>query len=375
MKLFVGITSPGSTILLKGQLSYFKEYGYHVYLLCPYKESVMQFCDEEGATHIDVDIARRTNPLKDIIILFKLIYIFRRHKPDIVNVGTPKMGLLGTMAARLSRVGKIIYTCRGLRYEHESGFGKIFLKHTERISGFCAHHIIGISTSVIEKAVQDNVFPREKTVLIGNGSSNGIDISKFDRSLVNNELREALIQKLGLRDKFVFGFVGRLLDRKGIQELVDSFVIFNRKNESSKLIIVGSITKGQFSNYELLEIIDTHDDITWVGFQSDVPLYMSLFDVLLLPAWWEGFGNVLIQAAAMGVPVISTNGTGCRDAFRADYNGLQVPAKDTEALLHAMVRYHENRSLLIKHGENGKEWVKNFDSAVIWKGLKKIYES
>src|SRR5690606_10433297 len=135
LKLVLGITSPGSIPLIQGQVKYFSNKGYDVYLLCPETQSVINFCKEEGCKHIKIDIERNISPLKDIISLIQIIAYLKKIKPDIVNVGTPKMGLLGIIAAYLVGVKKRIYTCRGLRYEHETGFSKKLLMYTEKLSG------------------------------------------------------------------------------------------------------------------------------------------------------------------------------------------------------------------------------------------------
>ena len=372
-KLVLGITFPGSIILLKGQALYFKGLGYKVFLLSPPEGRIDKYCAEEGCTHIPVNIARTINPLNDIIILFKLINILKRIKPDVVNVGTPKMGLLGTVAAAIVGVKNRIYTCRGLRYEHENGLTRRVLMTAERVAAFFAHKVVCIAPSLYERAVTDKVFPREKARVIGKGSSNGLDLSTFDASNISNTKSKKLKNDLGVGNKFVFGFVGRILDRKGVQELYDAFLEVYKKNNNVALILVGSLTKGQISNTQLIALFDEHPAILWVGWQDDIPLYMSIFDVFIVPSWWEGFGNAFIQAAAMGLPVITTNGTGCRDAVKNGYNGILVPVKDVPELVNAMKLYLENEELRREHGNNGLKWAQNFRPEMIWDGLNNIY--
>jgi glycosyltransferase involved in cell wall biosynthesis len=102
---------------------------------------------------------------------------------------------------------------------------------------------------------------------------------------------------------------------------------------------------------------------------------MQLFDIFVLPAWWEGFGNVLVQAAAMGVPVISTLGTGTIDAVDNGVNGVLVPVKDESALYNAMKQLGNDSKLRKQYGINGQEWAQNFDRNTIWSGMHQIYES
>lgn len=113
--------------------------------------------------------------------------------------------------------------------------------------------------------------------------------------------------------------------------------------------------------------------MVWVGFQQNIPLYFSVFDIYVLPSYWEGFANSLIQAAAMGIPVITTTGTGCRDAVKNDYNGIVVPVKNEKKLYDAMEFYLEKPDLMITHGQNGLVWAKNFIQKDIWKGIDNLY--
>jgi glycosyltransferase involved in cell wall biosynthesis len=240
-KLVIGITIPGSTPLIKGQAKYFVSRGYDVYLMCPKNEQSTKYCEEEGCNILDISIERYISPFKDVKTLIQIIAKLRKLKPDIVNVGTPKMGLLGAIGAYFVGVRVLIYTCRGLRYEHENGFKYFLLKSLERIPGLLADKIICISNSIREKAVEDGVFKMVKTVVIEKGSSNGIDLNKFDKKRISAESLNNLKKRLGVSNEFIFGFIGRLNDRKGITELYNAFSKLQNKFPSIRLIIVGKV--------------------------------------------------------------------------------------------------------------------------------------
>ena len=374
-KLVIGITSALSTPLIFGQGRYFVDQGYDVYILGPKGGKIEEYCAEEGCTHLPVPIARDISLLSDLRALFILIGWMISIRPDIVNVGTPKMGLLGSIAAFLTRVPQRIYTCRGLRYESETGRKRKILMASEKLSAACARNVICISESVRQKVIADGITTPDKSVVIGPGSSNGIDIRKFDRTRVSAASREEIRTALGLQGCFVAGFVGRLAERKGIRELYDAFITLRAARGAVKLVILGVLDRAQFPDTKLLEAIQTDPDIHWMGFQDDVPAYMSTFDVLVLPAWWEGFGNVLVQAAAMQVPVISTDATGSRDAVKHDFNGIIVPPKDPQAVADALIAYHDDMDRRARHGANGPEWARRFDPRIIWGGLHDLYEN
>lgn len=373
-KLVVGITAAGSVGLLPGQLKYFTDKGYKTYLLSPRTERSEAFCEREGCELLAVEMKREISPLHDLIAFFKILFIFIKIKPDIVNLGTPKVSLLGMVAAYLLGIKRRIYTCRGLRYEHESGNLKRILILMEKITSFCANEVNCISNSVRELGIKDGIFKKEKSSVIQMGSSNGINLKHFNPELISLDDQVKLKRELHIEGKFIYGFLGRIIDRKGITELIQAFSILYESNPNIRLLLVGPVEESQIKNLKILDEIKSHEGIIWPGRTDNVPLYLSIMDVFVLPAWWEGFGNVLVQAAAMGIPVISTTGTGTIDAVKHEFNGLLVPVKDVQNLATAMKNLYDNEKLRFEMGKNGLEWSKKFENSIIWEGLEKLYK-
>lgn len=377
-KLIVGITYEGTVNLLQGQMAYFKSLGYQTYLLGPYSERSAKFCRDEGCEHLVIAIEREISPLKDLKTLWSIIKIFRKVKPDIINLGTPKVSLLGMIAGYMTGVDKRFYTCRGFRFEHEEGSKRKILIAMEKITSALSHKVICISNSVLELGLANTVFKRSKTVVINKGSSNGVNLNLFNPE--NNAYlatKSQLIEKYDLSQSFVFGFLGRIVDRKGINELYTVFDKIYQTNPKAKLFIVGPFEMTQIADKGLVQKIDAHPGIINYGrvLQEEAPALIMVMDVFVLPAWWEGFGNVLVQAAAMGIPVISTTGTGTIDAVSDGYNGLLIPVKDEERLEVAMRTLMTDHSLCQEFGKNGVLWARNFDREVIWKGMDSLYQS
>lgn len=370
-KLILGVTLGGSSRLLDGQASYFKELGYEVYLISQnhFKEPI--FCQKEGIKHLPVSIVADIHPLKDIISLFQILVHFWRVKPDIVNVGTPKMGLLGMLAAVLLGVEKRIYTCRGLRFETEKGLKRSILVAMERLTVKLAHQVIYVSPSLYKVAISQGVAQPSKAIVIGEGSSNGVDTSAFKSEAIDAEKRKALISKYQLENKTVIGFVGRVTEHKGAYELVEAFERLANDYPELRLIFMGHIK----CDAEFEKRFRNHPGIIHIPFQDDVPLYMSLFDIFVLPSWREGFPNVPIQAAAMGIPVVVSNATGCIDAVKEGFNGTIYQVKKGAELYKALKKYVADPQLRIEHGNNGKEWAKRFTKEKIWNGIEKIYNT
>jgi glycosyltransferase involved in cell wall biosynthesis len=374
-KIVVGITAPGSVLLLDGQLRYFKELGYKTYLLAPNHPRVIDYCNRESCEHLPIDIEREISFFKDLKSLFMIFKHFIRIKPDIINLGTPKVSLLGMFAAKCLRINNRVYTCRGIRFEDERGAKRMILKLMEKLTASLSNKIICISESVRTLGLDNNLFKKNKTVVINKGSSNGINLNRFNISSVDIKVKEKKREEIGLeKGDFVFGFVGRIVDAKGIKELYLAFNRLYSKNENLKLLLVGPIENKQISDMSLVKKIQNHKGIVLVGSQLDVPLYMAMMDVFVLPTWREGFGNVTVEAAAMGLPVISNDITGIRDSVSNNFNGILIKVKDVTELMCAMKLLYNNCKLRNKLGANGKEWSKNFERKIIWEGIDSIYK-
>jgi glycosyltransferase involved in cell wall biosynthesis len=376
-KLFVGITAPNSVDLLIGQLRYFQSKGYIVSLLAPNDRRVIDYCAREGVTHISVRIERNISLWRDVCTLFFLIRLFIQEKPDIINFGTPKMSLLGMVAGFITRVPLRVYTCRGFRFEHENGASKKLLIYTERVTSYCAHRIFCVSKSVRDLGVELGIFPIHKTRLIAMGSSNGIDLNLFNKNNINISILTDLSIKYSLEGTFVIGFVGRLIDRKGLKELYHAFSEIYQNDKNLRLLVIGRPFEDQIKDPSIIDMMNDHPGIIMVGFQpiESIPYYMSLMQLFLFPAHWEGFGNVLIQAAAMGVPILATNVTGCRDAVHDGFNGVLVTPGDHNILVAYLKNLIYDNQLRNTLGDNGIIWSRNFRSEIIWHGYDLLYKN
>ena len=374
MKLIIGITAPQSIVLLQGQLKYFVEKGYSVYLLAPENTNTVDFCKKEGATLLPIHIRREISLVHDLWTLLKIIRVVSKIKPDVVNFGTPKISLLGMIAAKIVGVKKRVYTCRGFRFEHEDGFMKKILILMEKITASSANTVLCISQSVRDLGISYNLFSEEKSVVINKGSSNGVDLKLYNRSRLNPHKLEKLKQKHIPDNKFVFGFLGRIVERKGFKELLASFDKLYQSDNSVKLLIIGKPYYDQIEK-SIVEAANAHKGIDMIGLvdYEETPYYYSLMDVFVMPAYWEGFGNVLIQAAAMGLPIISTDVTGCKDAVSDNFNGELIEDKNIDELFETMIKFRTDDQLRQKYSEHSIEWSKNFDPEIIWDGMNEIY--
>jgi len=368
-RLILGVTVGGSSRLLDGQAKHFRELGYEVFLISQNHPKETLFCKREGITHLPVDIIKNINPAKDLKALIQIVRHFKKIKPDIINVGTPKMGLLGIIAAWLLGIKIRVYTCRGLPFVTERRLTRWILKTTERITIGLATKVIYVSTSLENSAKRHRTYKGSKSVVLGHGTSNGVDLAFYSQKNVNQAERNALLAEYGLQNKFTIGFVGRVSREKGVFELVEAFEEVNRIFPETRLIMMGHINCESIFEQRFRAI----PGIIHIPFQDNVPLYMSLFDLLVLPSWREGFPNVPIQAAAMGIPVIVSSATGCIDSVNPDVNGKIFEKGNVEKLAEAMRYYIGNPAIIKLHGQAGIDWANKFRSELIWQNLNDLY--
>jgi len=373
IKLITAITVSESKVLVRGQLEYMSKFGLEPYLL--YSPDDGDFSkSNDGVEFIHIPMEREISPFKDLISLFKIIKIFKYLKPDIVNAGTPKAGLLCITAATICRVPVRIYTLRGFRHESLTGWKLFVMKACEKFVGKLAHKIICISPSVKELGIKEGLIPEEKVVVLAKGSSNGLNLNRFDRKNISKAAIESKKKELGIRDEeIVLGFVGRIIPRKGVSELINAWKTIRNKYPNIKLLLVGQYESEQPIDTITLDEINNDERILTTGRVNDVELYMCIMNIFVFPAHWEGFGNVLIEAAALGLPIITTNATGVKDAVSSGYNAIVIEPKTVRPLIEALESFLNNPVLATEYGLNGLTWAKNFRNEFVWDALYNLY--
>ncbi|PXX97505.1 glycosyltransferase family 4 protein [Halomonas sp. LBP4] len=375
--IVTAITSHLSATLIRGQLKYLRENGVEPVLVSSPGENVRKLALLEGIRLYEITMEREPSPFKDIVSLIRLILLFMRIRPDIVNAGTPKAGFLCMVASYVCCIRGRVYTVRGFRHGSLSGIPCWIMKYFEKVSCYLSTQVICISPSVAQKGVDDGILKPGGYQLSGLfGSSNGINLERFNQrrpDLVSvNELRQRIGVKPG---DFIIGFVGRIIYRKGVEELVKAFVRVKASYPHVRLLLVGPIEREQAVSDTTLKRIATDEAIISLGTVGDVENYYQLMDLFVLPAHWEGFGNVLLEAAAMGVPVVTCDVTGTKDAISDGFNGTLVPAKNVEALFQVITSYITDDELRRCHGENGPAWARKFSNVVVWSSLLQLYRS
>jgi len=319
---------------------------------------------------------RRFSPGHDLIALVHLIYYLVRIRPHIVHAHTPKGGLLGMIGAWLTHVPVRVYHIHGLRYETEKGFRRRILIWSEKIACACAQRVICVSHSLQEIVIKEYLCKPEKISVLGNGSINGVDaVGKFNPASIEKSAQLRVRESTHIPvDASVLGYVGRIVRDKGMHELAEAWSTLRETMPNLHLLVIGYFEPQDPVSPHVHEVFKNDPRVHLVGFVADTPPMYAAMDVLALPTYREGFPSVVIEAAAMTVPVVGTRVTGCVDAIVDGVTGTLVPARDANALTRAIQRYLMNLELRQRHGDAARQRVlQDFRPEPIWDAVYQVY--
>ncbi|MHB1934960.1 MAG: glycosyltransferase family 4 protein [Acidobacteriaceae bacterium] len=369
-RLVCVVTISMSTKFFEGQLAYLAEHGFDATMVSsPGHE--LESMARNGVATWAIPMEREISPLRDIRSLWALWKLFQNLRPDIVNVGTPKAGLLGALAARMAGVPCVVYTLRGLRLETTSGGKRLLLMLAEGTVCKLADSVRCVSLSVQKNVIDLGIAQPQKTCVVANGTSNGIDIQRYTPKSKNSKIAEKLRLSLGIpAESHVLGFVGRFTRDKGVEELYRAFTSLKANHQDLRLLMVGDFESGDPVSADLHWLIDSDPSIIQTGFVNDVAPYYSIMDVLAFPSHREGFPGVPLEAQAAEVPVVASNATGAIESVVDTVTGFVVPVGDIDQLQGAIRRLLDDPDLRKRMGSAGREWVvNNFRREVVWKAL------
>ena len=372
-RLLLACTHSFGAKFFQGQLQFMKENGFDVVVMSAPGKEIEQLCKDEGATFISFPFRRDISPFSDLKALIQLRKILKEINPTIINTGTPKAGLLVCLAAKIARIKPVIFTLRGLRSETLSGVKKILVRGMETLTCTLANIVIPISPSLNAHAQKSGILSSQKSVVLGVGSSNGVNVEKFTPSLSSEE-KAGVRAQLRIDEKdFVISYIGRINNDKGVPELFQAFKQLATDQPTVKLLLVGKFEQEDAISVEIRTELETHPQVILESYRDDIKAIYEIIDVLVLYSKREGFGNILIEASSMKVPVIAANIPGCKDAVQHGVSGYLV---NTQEELFERLQYCLNCKEKAKDlGQQGQKWVReSFDSRIIWNNQLELYK-
>lgn len=322
------------------------ESGYEVHVACAITNRKDQL-ESMGFIVHSIKIARGKKGFVSNAIAFLEIYkLYLSVKPDLVHLVTIKPVLFGGIAARLARVNSVVSAISGLGYVFvtQSFWGRIQRFVISTFYGFALKHknlrVIVQNTDDRDLICKIACLPTQKVTMI---RGSGVDLKEYRAVPIGSGIPVVI-------------FAGRLLRDKGVREFVAAAEGLVAKGVIAKFLIFGDLdpdNPASLTNSDL-QAIHCRGVVECQGYSSQMNAMLSMSSIVVLPSYREGLPKVLLEAAACGRVVVTTDVPGCRDAIEPGKTGLLVPARDAEALADAIAWLLENPEVCAEMGREGR---------------------
>ena len=361
----LAVTADKSLRLLNGFPRHLADLGWDVHVVSSPGPLSTKLAEEPGVVVHGLPMSREIALAPDLLALARWAAVLVRVRPDLVLLGTPKAGLLGGLTALVLRVPHRVFMLRGLRSEGTSGFRRRLVVLGERASAACAHHVLCVSESLRVAAVRASVLPPGRGTVLGAGSSNGVSVSAEPPT---REERVRLRRtSFAAPEDFTLCYSGRVTHSKGLVALAQALSALAARGVAGNLLVVGGDDTA--SAPELRSALDRSGwAVTHVGQLDDPLAEMAKADVLCLPSLYrEGLPNVVLEAAALGIPAIGSDATGMVDAIVDGVTGIIVPAGDEVALADAIEALRDDPARAERLGRSARQRVtEEFARPEVW---------
>jgi len=358
------------------QLNHFANKGYKMHVICSPSSELSNSAAIYNYSYKEIPIIRKISILMDIRAIIKTAVYIRKYKIDIVTGHTPKGGLIAMIAAFITGIQTRIYFRHGLVYETSRGVRRRVLMCLDRLTASLSTQVICVSESVSRQSLNDKLNSEKKQAVLHYGTCNGIDVNRFNKDRIDLKTINHLKQVHNIpADSIVIGFTGRLVKDKGIIELVKAFDRLQQTNKKIFLLLVGMLEVRDALPEETVKSIQNNTSIVCTGYinYNSIENYYAMMDIFILPSYREGFPTSVLEASAMGLPVITTKATGCIDSIIENETGIFVDhdAQKLSDAINILVSDKEKRTSM---GKSGRNFVVNkFSQELIWTEIEKFY--
>jgi glycosyltransferase involved in cell wall biosynthesis len=354
-RILIGVTIDDSLQFHTGLPELLVANGWDVHIVTGPGRRIEALRSTFGITVHVIPMAREPKLFQDIVSLMRWVWVILLVRPDTTIIGTPKAALLGNFASRLMRVRRRIYVLHGLRLETAVGLQRHLLLFIERVTAQNVHEILAVSESLKELAIDLATVPKDKIVVLGRGSCNGIDVEKYRSATLSETQKRILAEEIGLDQGIpTVGFVGRITRDKGLPELADALRILYSRGVPLQLLLVGSVD-GDSGKEALDELMATKQAVVAAGYRSDPTPFYQLMDVFCLPSLREGLPGVILEAMASRTAVVGTDATGIVDVLNDGVTGRIVAKRSAPELalaLHEMISNRSQRLIVVENAYN-----------------------
>ncbi len=332
----------------RGQPKYMSEHGFDVTMISSAGWELPGVIALEGCRHIEVNLTRKLSPLSDIRSIYKLYRIFKKIKPHIIHTENLKANLAGPIAGYFAGVPVRIQTMAGLVSPVKKGFKGWLIRQAEILSFKFATDVWPNSHKSMEYMIRTKMVSAAKTKVIGRGSTNGIDLERFNPVVIDKNRLEEIKKTVDYSDNDqILLFAGRMVKDKGVEELVAAFVRLQHEFPQVKLVLLGPQEADLDPLNEVtINTIRDHKRIVHIDWTDEVEYYLSIATLFVFPSYREGFPNVIMQAGAMKCPVVCSDIVGNNEIVTHKVNGILHTSQDEGALYEAVCFALKNKKFM-----------------------------
>lgn len=334
---------------------------------------------DQGFNYISYTLSRRANPFLDIFTLIQLYFIFRRLKPHLVHAFDTKPCVWARIAAYLARVPVIIGTLPGLGslYTNENFINRLLRSIYERLQQLACY----VSDLTIfqnhddaRQFIEAGILSSQKVMVI---PGSGVSTQLFAQEQVSDAKKAELRKELQIQpDKIVITMVSRIIKSKGVFEFMSAAQEVITHYPNARFLLVGPEDNESLDRLNADELKQLKQVVTWLGSRQDISSILAVSDIFVLPsAYREGMPRVLLEAASMGLPIVTTDSPGCREVVENNINGFLIPTRDSSALREALLHLIAKPQLRQVFGQISRERaVERFDFLKIARRIHTVYE-
>ncbi|RZB30144.1 MAG: hypothetical protein SRB1_02424 [Desulfobacteraceae bacterium Eth-SRB1] len=331
-------------------------------------EEIVREAKREGISIITIpSLIRRIHPFYDLKTFFALIKILRHERPDIVHTHTSKAGILGRWAAFFARVPVIIHTPHGHVFWGYSGRCRTsFYIVLERLTACITDKIIALTEQEKKDHLHFRIASEDKFSVV----HSGVDLDRFSNTSVDSA---AMKRRLGIPEgNLVVDTAGRLTHVKGHRYLIEAAGKIVSSRPDTTFVFLGD---GELSDElkNMTSRLGIEENVKFLGWRPDVAEVMSIFDIFVLPSLNEGMGRVLVEAMALGKPIVASNIGGIPDLVVDGENGYLVPVGDVDALAARIKELLDDPGKREEMGEYGGKIAIDYGADVMVQKIDQLY--
>ncbi len=318
------------------------------------------------------ELVRNPSLSCDIKSFIKIMRIIRHEKYHIVHTHTAKAGILGRMAAWLCRTPIIVHTLHGTTFHRAMHASEAFFyRILERLTACITDQLVSVGDDLRQIYLNAGVGKPEQYVTI----RSGFEISRFRLSDAEIALRRRKIRReLGISDAaYVIGSASRLEPRKGQYYFIQSAQQLLSKYPDLVFILAGDGPSAEELR-TLAQSLRIANKIHFLGHRKDIEDVMSAMDVFVLSSLWEGLPQVLVQAAALGRPIVSFDAEGAKEIVHGGENGFVVPRGDENALTESLAYLISHPQRAREMGLRGRRFIgAEYDKEIMVRRIDELY--